>query len=131
MVSKKYILDSSVLIAYFNKKDSQYHKAELLFDKIKPQSPTLIIPILVLVETLTVLKQKLTHPEFTYYIKVLLDQNMFYVDNSYYFDQSAAFFNIFSKKNKISFIDSFLIDYSKSQKLPLLTFDQAINKYLV
>lgn len=130
MVYKQYLIDSSVLIAFFNELDSCHQKAVKLITEINKKPNILHVHVLVLMETLTVLKQKVAFDEFSQYSKTLMNQEAFTLINGFFYYEDMPFNKIFFKKNKLSFIDSFLIDYSKSQKLPLLTFDQAIIKSL-
>lgn len=121
MDSKKVIVDSSVWIAYLDEDDSQHDKAEkVLGGQITP----LLVPEYVLLEVVTVLRQKKRESILQQFLNnatrtgVYLPAGNIGIEvASYYTDK---------KYKKLSFVDVGLLMLSKQYRI--ITFDKALKQ---
>lgn len=119
------ILDSSVIIAFFRKNEKDHVKAVDIFLK----NDDFLIPECVVSEVLTVLKMRegfevaRKSADFLMHTEGLeirtLDFDIFF--------RALDFFT--RGKNKLSFVDTLLLVFSKLNRVPLITFDKELLKY--
>ena len=131
MDRNRLLLDSSVLIAFLNQRDSQHKKAEALYERIKGKNKQLILHPLVAIETLTVLKMRLDREALLFIEnQILFNQEIFsYEDHAVLsIESNSESFILFNEKNDLSFIDCELITYCLDKNIELVTFDQALQK---
>jgi len=121
------ILDSSVWIALFNESDSQYRKANELFDKIQPP---LIIPEYVFIEVCTILTQKVGKSTADLFISIALEnQNaqVLVIDEEFFY-HLIEFYQSLDGKH-LSFIDSVLLRLSRTYNV--ITFDEKLKRAII
>lgn len=118
------ILDSSVIIAFFRIREENHKKAVSIFFK----EDSFVVPDYVFSEVLTVLKQKEgleTVRKCTDFLMNTKNVEMQTIDLEV-FSEAMKFF--VSQKNKLSFVDTLLLIFSKFKNYPLLTFDKELGK---
>lgn len=123
MDTKKIIIDSSVWIAYFNEDDSQHKKAEEVLNK---QTKQLIVPEYILLEVVSVLRQKKKEVSIADFISIALKNDVFLPTG----DLVIRVANHYSDEiyKKLSFVDVALAVLSK--KYDIITFDKELQKVI-
>lgn len=118
--NKKYLVDSSVIMALFNDEDRQHKKAVELLGKI---NGVVKICGLTIVELVTLMKyRKIKY--WKKYAEKLVDGSLFLVDNSYTFDRSGLAWELVQKEDEIGMIDAVEIEHCLTEGEELLTFDK-------
>ena len=129
MVSRKILLDSSVVIAFYNIKDIQYKKALKEVQSLAGKNVVLHLHPLIILETLTVLKQKIGKEGVLECEKDFLDANLYVWDKvSLTLHETDSWRKIFYEKNTLSVIDAMLLRYAIENDLELVTFDKELEK---
>ncbi len=122
MDSKKFLIDSSVFVAYFRKED-RFHEQALKW--IESQK-NLAITDYVLLEASTVLQIKEGHLEATKALHSMVFNKEIEI-LKLTVDELAQTIALFSEqKEKISFVDASLLVLAKDRGLTLATFDKGI-----
>jgi len=129
MVKPKVLLDSSVLIAFFNPKDSQHKKGVKAFKNLEEQEALLYLHPLVVVETLTVLKQRINIILLKEIESIIFNREIFErVEFDLNIRQNSQLIETFNKVKNISVVDAVLLMVSRELRLELLTFDFQLAK---
>jgi len=128
MVKKRrYLIDSSVIMALFNEEDRQYKKAIETFKRIKKEKRDIKISCITVIELISLMKYK-NFNGWQKYGEKLIDGSMFILDNGYIFDPNDLSWNLVIKKEKIGMVDAIEIEHCLQNDEELLTFDEAQNK---
>lgn len=125
MIGKKYLFDSSFIVALFNPNDSQHSKARKEYEKLQNKRNSFLLHPLVFVETVNVLKMKVTQQILEKSQQLLLDPTYFHYEDvvlTYTSDDPSL--SLFNKKNNLSLIDSTILYYCIEKNLNLITFDK-------
>ena len=116
------IFDSSVLVSFFNDKDSQHKDALRYSSEISKME---ITPDFILQETATVLRNKKNNETSIFFV------NLFTYNSSVkimsFFDAHQVFFSeeFIKEENKnLSYIDASLLALHKTGKFKVITFDK-------
>ncbi len=132
MESKYVLVDSSILVAFYNPRDSLHSTAVSLLKKLQKKSVRLVLHPLVVIETLTILRMKTDKERYLLCENNMLKSGIYNLIYIPYlpFPHSTAF-SIFHEQNDISLVDATLIDYCRKEKKELLTFDKKMNAVYV
>lgn len=125
MESNYILVDSSILVAFYNPKDSQHTAAVSLIEKLEKKSVRLVLHSLVVIESLTILRMRADKDKYhicEHHMLLSGSYNLIYIPYLP-FPQSTAF-RIFHENKDISLIDATLLDYCRREKKELLTFDK-------
>jgi predicted nucleic acid-binding protein len=125
--NRRYLIDSSVVMALFNEEDRQYKKAVETFKRIKKEKREIKISCITVMELVSLMKYKKFNG-WQKYSEKLIDGSMFYLDNAYFFDVNDLSWNLVMKKEKIGMVDAIEIEHCLQNGEELLTFDEAQNK---
>jgi predicted nucleic acid-binding protein len=125
--NRKYLIDSSVVMALFNEEDRQYKKAIETFKRIKKEKRDIKISCITVMELVSLMKYK-KFEGWQKYSEKLVDGSMFSLDNSYFFDIDDLSWNLVMKKEKIGMVDAIEIEHCLQNDEELLTFDEAQEK---
>ena len=125
--NRRYLIDSSVVMALFNEEDRQYKKAIETFKRIKKEKRKIKISCITVMELVSLMKYKKFNG-WQKYSEKLVDGSMFILDNAYFFDQNDLSWDLVMKKEKIGMVDAIEIEYCLQNNEELLTFDEAQNK---
>ncbi len=122
-----YILDSSVWVSFFNDKDVHHKWALFLVEDIMENQSTVIIPEIILIETLYNL-QKLVPSQQLQHFKDYWKENdliAFYFGGlDFYFDYAPEL----GKEIKLKTHDFIIYAYSRFFDAELITFDKKLKK---
>lgn len=125
--NRRYLIDSSVVMALFNEEDRQYKKAIETFKRIKKEKRDIRISCITVVELVSLMKYK-KFDGWQKYCDKLVDGSMFLLDNAYIFDQNDLSWDLMMKKEKIGMVDAIEIEHCLQNDEELLSFDEAQNK---
>jgi len=125
--NRRYLIDSSVVIALFNEEDRQHKKAIETFKRIKKEKREIKISCVTVMELVSLMKYKKFNG-WQKYNEKLIDGSMFFLDNAYFFDQNNLSWNLVMKKEKIGMVDAIEIEHCLQNDEELLSFDEAQNK---
>jgi predicted nucleic acid-binding protein len=125
--NRRYLIDSSVIMALFNEEDRQYKKAIEVFKRIKKEKREIKISCITVVELVSLMKYKKFN-SWQKYSEKLIDGSMFILDNAYFFDQNDLSWELVMKKEKIGMVDAIEIEHCLQNDEELLSFDEAQNK---
>ena len=125
--NRRYLIDSSVLMALFNEEDRQYKKAIEVFKRIKKEKGEIKISCITVMELVSLMKYK-NFNGWQKYGEKLVDGSMFILDNTYIFDQNDLSWDLVMKKEKIGMVDAIEIEHCLQNDEELLSFDEAQNK---
>ena len=124
---KRYLVDSSVIVALYYSDDNQHTKAIELIKKLIPEKSSFFVHPLVFVESLTVLKKVLNRQGLESVKNDLLNPIIFDVfPNKYDPRVNRETCDYFLQENKISFTDAELLAVANNNLLTLLTFDKEL-----
>lgn len=128
MTFKKIVLDSSILVAFFNPNDSQTNRAVSLIKKFKKQDKKIVLHPLIAIETLSVLKLKVEKEALLVCQKILFNPEIFELKEINLDLLTNSFsFSLFNEVKTLSLIDAIIIDYCLTNNFELFTFDKAMN----
>ena len=125
--NRRYLIDSSVVMALFNEEDRQYKKAIEVFKRIKKEKREIKISCITVMELVSLMKYK-NFNGWQKYGEKLVDGSMFILDNAYTFDQNDLSWDLVMKKEKIGMVDAIEIEHCLQNDEELLSFDEAQNK---
>ena len=125
--NKKYLIDSSVVMALFNEEDRQNRKARLLFAKLKRERAGIKILWITIVELVSLMKYRKII-DWKLYSAKLVDESIFEIENSYVFSEDGLAWKLTMEKDKIGMIDAIEIEVGMKNKYNLLTFNKAQEK---
>ncbi len=125
--SRRYLIDSSVVIALFNEEDNQYKKAIEVFERVKKEKGEIKILCVTVVELVSLMKYRKFNG-WQKYGEKLVDGSMFILDNTYFFDQNDLSWNLVMKKGRIGMVDAIEIEHCLQNDEELLSFDEAQNR---
>jgi len=116
------ILDTSFLIAFYNKRDSRHEKALKIFDEIT--NDKLVISDYIFDEIVTFLRAKVPWIAIEVGENILENLDIIRVND----EDFRTAWELFNKFNKLSFTDCTTLSLSKRLKIKrLVTFDQALS----
>lgn len=118
------ILDSSVIIAFFRRNESLHESAVDIF----MQKEKFLVLDYVLAEVLTVLKLREgfdVAKDCAEFLNNVSDVEIFHT-NADVFNAASDFF--VRNRNQLSFIDTLLLTFARSEKFELVTFDKELKK---
>ena len=113
------VLDSNVWIAFLHKEDSQYKKAQGLFDELKEY---ILVPEYVLVEVASVLKNYKRNVEALEFVRATLENTSTLIPAGSLAHEAGALFC--QRNDKLSFTDTALLVISREYRV--ITFDRAL-----
>lgn len=125
--NRRYLIDSSVVMALFNEEDRQYKKAIETFKRIKKEKREIKISCITVMELVSLMKYKKFNG-WQKYGEKLVDGSMFILDNAYFFDPNDLSWNLVMEKEKIGMVDAIEIEHCLQNDEELLSFDEAQNK---
>lgn len=125
--NRRYLIDSSVVMALFNNEDRQYKKAIETFKRIKKEKREIKISCITVMELVSLMKYKKIDG-WQKYSEKLVDGSMFLLDNAYFFDVNDLSWDLVMKKEKIGMVDAIEIEHCLQNNEELLTFDDTQNK---
>lgn len=129
MGSKSLLIDSSVIIAFFNLGDSLHKKAKIFFDSRKDERKNLLLHPLVFSESLSILKMKTSLQVLRDSRDALLDRESFLpIESISIFSFEGGAWGYFNAKNNLSFVDAAVLDYCLENGSELITFDKELDK---
>jgi predicted nucleic acid-binding protein len=124
-MKSKIIFDSNVWIGFLNINDTCYKRASRIFEDV--DLTTVCITEYILLEILTVLKQKTSYKKSNEFIELINKFNIEVITSQYFFKETLEIFEEF-KENKLSFVDISLLYLS--HKYEIITFDRELQKYI-
>lgn len=128
MTFKKVVLDSSILVAFFNPNDSQTNRAVSLIKKFKKRDKKIVLHPLIAIETLSVLKLKIQKEALLVCEKILFNPEIFELKEANLDLATNTFsFSLFNEVKALSLVDAIIIDYCLTNNFELFTFDKAMN----
>ncbi len=124
MEYKKFIIDSSVIISFFNIGDSNYKKAQIFLNYFLKEQD---MPDIIFYEVISVLKTKIKNRD-------ILNKFIDYTTKSsqvtirLYHENNRQFLNTFLEEetNNLSYVDSLLLNLSDTHHI--LTFDDNLKE---
>ena len=125
----KILVDSCVWVAFYDINDRQHGKAVIIFKTLQRKNIKPLVHLLVLIETLSILKYKKILKNDLKKIKInMLNSQIFdFIDETKLgFDEKI--FEKLYEDNKMGLVDLILLDYCQKNKLDLLTLDKAMDK---
>lgn len=125
--NKRYLIDSSVVMALFNEEDNQHQKAIETFKRIKKEKREIKISCITIMELVSLMKHRKING-WQKYSEKLVNGSMFFMDNAYFFDQNDLSWDLVIKKEKIGMVDAIEIEHCLQNDEELLSFDKAQNK---
>lgn len=131
MAKSKYLVDSNVLIGFFDKNDRQNKRAREKFVQIRKDELILILHPLVYIETVSIIKyaqNRGVNVDFRKSKKGLDDAKVWTLVNWEGIDLKSKCFKLFNKKNRLGLIDAMLIYECLDNDYELVTFDKEMEK---
>jgi len=122
------LLDTSLLIAFFNDKDVFHSKAVEKFKEFEKQRRNLAISNYILNEAITVMLRRRNLQMSKQMLKFLLNYDkveVFHVDEKGFFDIIEVFNN---QKDTLSFVDCSIVWMAKKHGFAVATFDKNLEK---
>ncbi|MDB5265011.1 MAG: hypothetical protein JWN64_582 [Parcubacteria group bacterium] len=116
-------IDTSVLISFFNEKDSLHERAQLILREI--QKPLLVHEYVVL-ETATVLMNRVGKSSADEFMRITLGNADFELHLSSEVGFLASAETFVQNQNKLSFVDTALLSLSGTSQI--ITFDEELNR---
>jgi len=122
------ILDTSILVSFYDLDDSNHQAAIELFKK--HEQSRLFLSEYIIVETITVLLYKKGLDSAKKFLEIIKETESFRIitisENDFY-----SILDIFkNQKHQLSFIDASLVYFSKVLNMNVLTFDKNLLKVL-
>ncbi|KKR33292.1 MAG: hypothetical protein UT63_C0019G0014 [Candidatus Gottesmanbacteria bacterium GW2011_GWC2_39_8] len=122
------ILDSSVIVALFNIGDSQHGKAKLMYGKFRKTRSHFILHPLVIIESLTVLKTRVSGEVLADIEKILFDKEIFTIPSpDFSLSEESQLLRIFNEIKDLSLVDAILLEFTLEEGGELLTFDKRLD----
>lgn len=129
MEKNKILVDSCIWVAFYDVNDRQHDKAVDIFQKLQRKNVKPLIHLLVLIETLSILKYKRILKNNLKKIKIsMLNSQIFDFINETKLDFNEKIFIKLYEDNKMGLVDLILLDYCKKNKVDLVTLDKAMNE---
>lgn len=129
MEKNKILVDSCILVAFYDVNDRQHDKAVDIFQKLQRKNVKPLIHLLVLIETLSILKYKRILKNNLKKIKIsMLNSQIFDFISETKLDFNEKIFIKLYEDNKMGLVDLILLDYCKKNKTDLITLDKAMNE---
>lgn len=129
MEKNKILVDSCVWIAFYDINDRQHDKAVDIFQKLQRKNIKPLVHLLVLIETLSILKYKRILKNNLKKIKIsMLNSQIFGFISETKLDFNEKIFVKLYEDNKMGLVDLILLDYCKKNKTDLVTLDKAMNE---
>ncbi|MCX6703767.1 MAG: PIN domain-containing protein [Candidatus Zambryskibacteria bacterium] len=122
MESYRFIVDSSVFVAFYYKDDSDHNEALRVMTDLEHK--LLVVHPYVIQEVVTVLTYKAGNKTAGLFLQDIFDDASDIIIPPVTIYADAEFFKSFSKK--VSFTDATLIHLSKTLRIPVVTFDRQI-----
>lgn len=129
MVKNKTLVDSCVWVAFYDINDRQHYKAVNIFKKLQRENIKPLVHLLVLIETLSILKYKRILKNELKKIKTsMLNSQIFDFIGEAKLDINEKIFEKLYDDNRMGLVDLILLDYCKENKISLVTLDKAMEK---
>lgn len=129
MERNKALVDSCVWIAFFDINDRQHKKAIEIFQNLQEREVRPVVHLLVLIETLSILKYKGVLKKNLQKIKEsMLNGQIFDLIDETKLDFNEKVFCKLYEDNKMGLVDLILLDYCEKNKLDLVTLDKAMSE---
>lgn len=126
---KKFLLDSSIIIAYFNPNDSCHIQAVKLIKKSIEDGGILFIHLLAFVECLQILKMRASADVIRLFKEtVIRRQAISLIETTRLPSEKSLSFTLFHAQNNLSFIDAVQIEYALHENMKLITLDKELQK---
>jgi predicted nucleic acid-binding protein len=119
MEPDKFVVDSSVFVAFYHQGEHNHQTALEILASLKDKA--LIVHPYVIQETATVLTYKLGRDAAVKFLSDIEAAANVYIP---FVDMAGEIHGFIAEKKKISFTDSALLVLAKKQKAQLLTFDR-------
>ena len=122
MEANRFIVDSSMFVAFYYENDTNHAKAVRIMAELEQKF--LVVHPYVIQEVITVLTYKAGNKVATQFISDIFENAPDVLIAPLNIRENIEFFKILSKR--ISFTDATLINLSRDLRLPVVTFDQQI-----
>lgn len=119
------IVDTSFLISFYNKADSNHEKAVQL---MKENEHFLLFPEYVVAETVTVLLYKQNFKSSKRFLDIIENTKTIKILHIDYSDFQKILSVFKTQKNQLSFVDACIVHYATKLRLDILCFDKNIKK---
>lgn len=124
---RELIVDTNILLRFLlNDVPKQTEEAKLKFEQAKAGSIKLVVPQIVIFETIFALTKiyGFEKNKVVDVIRVLINSDYLEVESREILYASLDLF----RSSKVSFVDCFIASYAKSHNAEVLTFDKDLNK---
>lgn len=131
MERNKTLVDSCVWVAFYDVNDRQHNKSVEIFQTLQRKNIKPLIHLLVLIETLSILKYKRFLKNELKKIKIsMLNNQIFEFISETKLDINEKIFEKLYDDNRMGLVDLILLNYCKENKIDLVTLDKAMEKTL-
>ncbi len=129
MEKNKILIDSCVWIAFYDVNDRQHNKSVNIFRTLQRKNIKPLVHLLVLIETLSILKYKRILKNELKKIKTsMLNSQIFDFIGETKLDINEKIFEKLYDDNRMGLVDLILLGYCKENKIDLMTLDKAMDK---
>lgn len=129
MERNKTLVDSCVWIAFYDVNDRQHNKSVEIFQILQRKNIKPLVHLLVLIETLSILKYKRFLKNELKKIKTnMLNNQIFEFINETKLDINEKIFEKLYNDDRMGLVDLILLNYCKENKIGLVTLDNAMEK---
>lgn len=129
MKKNKILIDSCVWIAFYDVNDRQHNKSVDIFRTLQRKNIKPLVHLLVLIETLSILKYKRILKNELKKIKTsMLNSQIFDFIGETKLDINEKIFEKLYDDNRMGLVDLILLGYCKENKIDLMTLDKAMEK---
>ncbi len=129
MEKNKTLVDSCVWIAFYDINDRQHNKSVEIFQRLQRENIKPLVHLLVLIETLSILKYKRFLKNELKKIKTsMLNSQIFEFISETKLDINEKIFEKLYDDNRMGLVDLILLNYCKDNKIDLVTLDKAMEK---
>lgn len=126
---KKFLLDSCVLISYFNLTDTCHKQAVRIIKDIVREKGTLFIHVLAFIECIQILKMRASVEILELFEETVLNRRAISLIRAFHLPAETSLTRtLFHQKNNLSLVDTAQLDYAINQDMKLITFDKELEK---
>lgn len=127
MERNKILVDSCVWVAFFDINDRQHEKAVKVFQNLQKKEVKVVIHLLVLIETLSILKYKgIVKSNLKKIKEKMLNGRIFEFVGETKLDINEKFFEKLFDNNRMGLVDLILLDYCEKNEIDLMTLDKSM-----
>ena len=119
------LLDSNIIVAFFNEKDTLNNKASIVLQAIDKW----IIPQQILFEAITVLELRTDKGLAKRALLTLISDEKVEVIEAHQDDIEKCYHLFLNQKGSLTLYDMLLFAVSKSEEIPFLSFDKKLNAF--